>query len=290
MDYMLKHLRKDYTRCLKKVPDSPFRNQRLFVCYEDVLKAHYLICDYFEQTTGNKSFFGVRDFNLLGSALGRQIAGYGICVKWTEPLDICATLFFGLVKDHAFNDGNKRTALLILLFNLLKVNRMVTSLQKEFEKLTLLVASNKLKNLVYYESYKNTDDPEVRTISAFIRKNTRKLDKAFYSLTYKELDHRLKTFGCFLKNPKNNYIEVFAPQRYDYTFRFLGRRKVRKVTQIGFPGWTKQVSRKDINLVIKYARLTPENGIDSQVLFKNGEPMYRLIQDYEGPLRRLRDK
>ena len=54
---------------------------------------------------------GVRDLNLLGSAIGRQSASFGGKTKYTNPVDICATLFYGLVKNHSFSDGNKRTAL-----------------------------------------------------------------------------------------------------------------------------------------------------------------------------------
>ena len=53
---------------------------------------------------------GVRDENMLESALARpqQLYAYG------DPLpdlaDLAATLAFGLVRNHPFVDGNKRTA------------------------------------------------------------------------------------------------------------------------------------------------------------------------------------
>ncbi|MGQ0677719.1 MAG: type II toxin-antitoxin system death-on-curing family toxin [Rhodospirillales bacterium] len=53
---------------------------------------------------------GVRDENLLGSALGRprNLLAYG------EPtiFDLAAAYAFGIARNHPFVDGNKRTALI----------------------------------------------------------------------------------------------------------------------------------------------------------------------------------
>lgn len=87
---------------------------------------------------------GVRDTNLLGSAIGRQNIRFGGKTKYTDKIDICATLFFGLVKNHSFSDGNKRTALLILLYQLGLFGYMPNVSQKKFEKLVVSVAANKI--------------------------------------------------------------------------------------------------------------------------------------------------
>lgn len=51
---------------------------------------------------------GIRDMNLLGSALGRPVN------QWTYGEDdlcaIAAAYVFGLARNHPFIDGNKRTA------------------------------------------------------------------------------------------------------------------------------------------------------------------------------------
>ena len=67
---------------------------------------------------------GVRDENLLASALARpqQLAHYG------EPdiADLAAAYAFGIVRNHPFIDGNKRTAFvaceLFLLLNGVELN------------------------------------------------------------------------------------------------------------------------------------------------------------------------
>ena len=37
---------------------------------------------------------GVRDFNLLGLAIGRQMISFGGKTKYKDNIEICATLFF----------------------------------------------------------------------------------------------------------------------------------------------------------------------------------------------------
>ncbi|UAC04825.1 Fic family protein [Geobacter sulfurreducens] len=142
---------------------------------------HFLV-DYFQSLdSGEKFLAGLKDHNLLASALSRQVVGFGGKQKWTDPMDIAATLFYGIAKDHAFHDGNKRIALLMLLKSLLKANRVVDCSHKEFEQLTVAVAANNLFETYgkIYRQFLKSNDPEVMFISHFIRKKTRKLETQY---------------------------------------------------------------------------------------------------------------
>jgi len=289
MQSIATHLKQDYNRFAKEIPDNEFEGST-FIGYEDVLKAHYLICDYFENTTGERSLYGVKNFNLMGSALGRQTVSFGTVVKWTNPLDICATLFFGLVKNHAFHDGNKRTALLTLIYQLSKIGRVPCVNQKRFEKLTVQVAEGSIGELQEFKKFRSKDDPIVRTISYLLKRYTRKSDKNYYALTYREFQSKLKQFGCSLKNEHNGFIDVYAPVTKRRLLGLYQKTETKKVKQIGFSGWTKQVRLKAVKETLKATGLVADNGIDSQVFYKGAEPMYKLIQDFEGPLGRLKDK
>ena len=64
MDLIAQHLKEDYYRFHKEIPENmPFTGN--LIGYEEVLKAHYLICDYFENSTGQGSVYGVKNFNLV---------------------------------------------------------------------------------------------------------------------------------------------------------------------------------------------------------------------------------
>ena len=64
----------------------------------------------------------------------------------------------------------------------------------------------------------------------------------------------------------------------------------RRVKQIGFPGWKKQIYPKAFKETLKALHFTPENGYDYSVFMEDAEPLYKIIQDYERPLSRLKDK
>lgn len=84
----------------------------------DVLRAHYLICDFFTEEGSGLFQPGPRDLGLLESAVGRQQATFFGVTKWQTEFQKIASLFYGLVKDHPFHDANKRTAFLVALYAL----------------------------------------------------------------------------------------------------------------------------------------------------------------------------
>lgn len=53
----------------------------------------------------------VRDFNLLKSAMDRPVNRYRYHESLPSLFELAAAYVFGIAKNHAFNDGNKRTAL-----------------------------------------------------------------------------------------------------------------------------------------------------------------------------------
>ena len=119
MKYLPIELKNEYHRLVGICPDieeisSPEIN------VSDVLKAYCILAHYFSEiaeTHEEKMAFGIRGsegIGLLQSAIARQNVVFSGISKWEKPLDKCATLFFGIIKNHAFVDGNKRVALLIL--------------------------------------------------------------------------------------------------------------------------------------------------------------------------------
>ncbi len=51
---------------------------------------------------------GVRDWNLLHSAIAAAAATFGGQFLHTDPCEMAAAYLFHIVKNHAFVDGNKR--------------------------------------------------------------------------------------------------------------------------------------------------------------------------------------
>jgi len=174
----------------------------------------------------------------------------------------------------------------------MKCGRVPRASQKEFEKLTVEVASNNLSNHKYYERYKKMDDREVRTISAFFKANTREEDKKSYVVTYIQLNTILGRFGYKLDNADRNYIDVLkeVPVPMWYGLRSSKKSEWKKIGEIGFPGWKREIGKETIKKVRKMTSLTDKEFVDSQVFFRGEEQLETLIETFHGPLKRLADK
>jgi death-on-curing protein len=292
-DFYHTELLPDYERYSKVICEMSGDLSGCKVSAVDVLRAHYTIVDYFLEMSSDAlavGGIGPRDINLLISAVARQQASFSGINKWKDDYHLAATLTYGLVKDHAFYDCNKRTALLTCLYYLYIINQVPNVGQLEFERLMILIADNKLSSISGKLHVKDGEDFEVRTIAEFLKKNTRKSDKRQYQVTFNELKRILSRFSIILDNPKGNYIDVL---KVDEKSSFFGLRKrivETKLATIGFPGWTRKVYHKDIDILRKSAGLTPEKGYDSKVFFHGLDPLKVIVHDYSGPLRRLAKK
>nr|WP_320131869.1 Fic family protein [uncultured Holophaga sp.] len=238
-------------------------------------------------------FAGLSSGNLLASAISRQSVSFGGISKWSDPMLATSSLFFGLVKNHAFLDGNKRIALLMLLKSLLRQKRIVTKNQTVFENFTVATAASTLKESYpdLYSKYRNKDDMEIYIIRDFIKRHTRTLNSGYYSITFRELKTILGKHGFEMGDQDGNSINIYKYEMKSTWFGLGKPRTVRsRVCKIGFPSWTKQVSKRDLDILREATGLTPENGYDNTVLFEGSEPLYKLIHDFEGPLKRLKDR
>lgn len=282
----------DYKRTKQGIKNYEAFDKEGLIGFDEILRAHYLIADYFSDEEKG-IVYGMKSETLLGSALGRQITGFGNIDKWKSPIEICGTLFYGLIKNHAFHDGNKRTAFLILIYHLEKYNLQFKDKNKKerIETLAVNVAANELDgNYERYQQFKHDEDAEVRFVIDYLERNTRKFNKRFYAVTFSDFNHLLGRFDVQLTNPHGGFIDVC---QYKVPKSFLGlrtKKKWCKVYQIGFTGWKRKVGMKALRETLKAVNLTTSNGVDSEVFFKGADILAVLIDEYNDPLRRLKDK
>ncbi len=111
----------------------------IFFDYEQVIKLHSTLIS----KTGGID--GVRDDNLLDSALKTPFQTFGGKDLYPEILDKASQLCYSLIENHPFTDGNKRIGVhLTLLF--LKINNIELSYsQKELIEFGLSVAAGNMK-------------------------------------------------------------------------------------------------------------------------------------------------
>jgi death-on-curing family protein len=260
-----KRLYENYLHFYSQLEEIDYSGDRPYLTCENVLDAHYLICNHFLKLGEGIGGFGPKDFGLLSSAVSRQLSSAFGAYVYNDFWDIASSLIFGLINDHPFHDANKRTAFLSSVFFMLE-NGFVPRVDiSEVEDFTVEIAEfNK----------HNGRHMKVEEIAPKFKTLFRPTDNRIsYIVTFNELQGLLSAHGCSIGNPNGNFINVYRGEN--------------RVAQIGFPGWSKEVSRKAIATVRKSTGLTAENGYDAQVFFKGEDPLQVLIGQYEEPLRRL---
>ena len=83
---------------------------------EEVIRIHNLLIDEFG---GSK---GVRDYNLLDSAINRPFQTFDKKDLYSTPIDKSAAIFQSLIINHPFIYGNKRIAYVLMRLILLQYN------------------------------------------------------------------------------------------------------------------------------------------------------------------------
>lgn len=290
MEHIRKELLEDYERVCKTYNAKNNTCDGCVITENDVLRAHYLISDYFLDE--EEVIYGVKNYGLLSSAVHRQVTNFGGVDKWTTNYQKMATLLYGLVKNHAFHDGNKRTALLVLLLYMDRERLQLRKQKSKLETLVVRIAANTLDEYGSYQGYQSNEEPEIMFIADLLKHYTSRVNKRYYPITFAEFNQRLNRFNVKLDNPKGNYIGVYQYQTEGSKLFGLikGKSEYVKIFDIGFPGWKRQINPRAFKEALKAAHLTAKYGIDSDVFYNGEEPMYTLIDEYREPLARLKDE
>ncbi|WP_081781239.1 type II toxin-antitoxin system death-on-curing family toxin [Sulfitobacter pontiacus] len=295
---LLPELRPKYIHAVSDIWDVDEEVGTTGLSAKVVLRAHFSVVDYFLKEGEGDGIGGIgpKDTGMLLSALGRPHVSFGGVSKWNTVHEKAATLFYGLIMNHPFHDANKRTSFLCTV-HYMYINGFILSVPpKSLEDLAVIVAEGNLKKYRrFLDLQKDDPDPEVRYIAWYLRKNTHKIDKQQYIITYRELEKILKKYNVYMENPKNNFIDIMREElvpikRKSIFHKQKFRKEYRRVCALGFPGWSKKVGKGRISHIRNELGLTPENGIDSQSFFNGLDDMRVLIDVYEGALRRLADR
>ena len=133
---------------------------------------------------------GVKNIGMLESAVERQNTGFADFYKYPVYYSNCATLVYGIIKNHSFHNGNKRAGLLALIKHLY-VNGSVLAPElnsDEIYEFLIAIADSKINdfNRKYRKKYtfirskdekKNDDNWEldtiIRYIGIWIKKNSK---------------------------------------------------------------------------------------------------------------------
>ena len=193
---MNQEVKNEYQRWIEVIGREDPYTSGVTIGIHEVMHAHFLLADYFFKTGEGMGGLGPKDLNLLHSALSRQFAEFGGKPRWSNGINVCALLMFGMIKNHPFHDANKRTAFLTSILHLQKIGRTPTATDIEYEDFTVAVANNNLDKYSFFDvSSKLLPDREIDAIAHFLRRNTRNIDLESKTITYNELNTILKKEG-----------------------------------------------------------------------------------------------
>jgi death-on-curing protein len=112
----------------------------VFLTAEQVLFVHYRLLS---ETGGER---GVRDLGLLESAIARPRATFNRQELYADIFEKAAALMESLINNHPFVDGNKRTGIACAVLFLKQNGVSFSAKNAELEKITLRVASSKIRH------------------------------------------------------------------------------------------------------------------------------------------------
>ncbi|MGQ4338444.1 type II toxin-antitoxin system death-on-curing family toxin [[Kitasatospora] papulosa] len=187
-----------------------YAGNRISLTLEEVLAIRKKLT---ESALGSKDFGGEQplDENKLSSAVERQNTGMtdgrGIYrAKYERPHEKAATLFYGIAKNHAFENGNKRTALVCALVSLERNGFDLCNTTEEdlYQMATSVVAGT----FPIGKAEVRESEAEVRSLSTWIRKRIQRKSFGDHAMSFKDLRRLLIAHGCTFDAHENNFIRI----------------------------------------------------------------------------------
>ena len=249
---------------------------------DDVLVIHIELVAEFSGGTDPIAPPGVRDENLLGSAVLRPFTSLGDTRKYPSVEMAGAALLHSIIHDHPFHNGNKRTALVSMLA-FLDLNRMlVTCDEADLFKLVIRIAQHS----IVPASSDKLADREAMYIAEWINKNSRRIELGDRNIPFRRLRKLLNRYDCTYRNPRGNqiYISRTIPKK-----RWFGRRQPLTLsTQTSYGDEGRDIDKISLAKIRKDLQLDEPNGIDSASFYDNAPAAAgEFIIKFRKTLRRL---
>ncbi len=113
-------------------------NETVFLGLDEIIEIHN------DQIKRYGGLPGIRDIDLLKSAIAMPAAGFGRDYLHMDGYEMASAYLFHIVRNHPFIDGNKRTGAVASVVFLLMNGVEVHANDDSFEKMVLSVAEGKM--------------------------------------------------------------------------------------------------------------------------------------------------
>ncbi|WP_431881127.1 type II toxin-antitoxin system death-on-curing family toxin [Micromonospora chalcea] len=249
---------------------------------QELLAIHNALVDDFRESEDRIDPAGPRDPGLVASAVMRPQTAVGDARKYESVEMAAAALLHSVVHNHAFHNGNKRTALVATLVFLDENDTTVTCHEDELFKFVLRLAQHRL----IPKNWDQRADREVMEIARWIKRNSRAIDKAERLVKWYQLRQILGTYGCTLKHAKvGNRMNI---ERVISGRKVLGITRTRRLeVQVAYRSEGQEVERDTIRHIRRSLELDDIHGIDSEIFYGGASAPSEFIVAYRKTLQRL---
>lgn len=250
--------------------------------YKEVEAIHFAIADDFADSPDPIAPAGVRSENILASAVFRAQTSIGDVLKYSTVEASAAALLSGIVHDHPFHNGNKRTALVAMLVFLDANGFIPTCQEDELFKLLLLLAQHRLAD----GPTQSLPDREVRAVTEWLCDRIRPVETGNHPIAFRKLRTVLGSFQCETSIGAGAKVNI---SREIVTRGRLGlRRRTRLKTQIHYHSEGREVGKSTIKKIREDLHLDELHGVDSRDFYAaGGSRVTDFIASYRKTLRRL---
>ena len=263
--------------------DVGVRRPLTFLTEDDLLDIHHALVKDFALDEDPISPPGVKSPNLVSSAVYRPQTSIGNDFKYPTVEMAAAALLHSVVQNHAFHNGNKRTALVAMLAFLDRNNVIATCSEDELFRFTLHVAQHRLVP-PHYDQFA---DREVLKIATWIKSNSRRVEKGERPLPWLRLKRILNEFDCEWTSAAGKGNRLDLRRQVERKSRLRRTRTETLSTQVAWGGDGITVERNTIHKIRHDLQLDEQHGVDSQVFYESVAKPDDFIQSYRTVLRRL---
>lgn len=240
---------------------------------------------------------GIKNNNMLESAVYRQQTGIDNYYKYDTIFKNCASLAFGIIKNHAFHNGNKRTGLLSIIKHLHANGYVLNPNLKNGELYELIVSiarddlpehANKYNS--EYKNLKNSNkeiDELIEYIAYWIKKHS--MPKSLYIGQFLKIN----TLKNILKNKNILYSEegkhiILTEIQAKKIFRFLTyEEKVVKRKKYLIGKRKEKIKKSILDKIRKDFNLTRSDGVDNVAFYDDKNIIDEEIKKYKSIIYRL---
>lgn len=226
---------------------------------------------------------GIKNMSALESAVSRQFGGSGDYYEYSNQYSNCATLLYGITKNHSFHNGNKRAGFLSMLLHLYKngkvlaqdvkhdeiyqVLKKLADTEENFEKF-VSIKYRKLYNVVKKKYPEFEDRAATYFLELWLKKISISKNQLSKALKWNNFFNKLRQ--CNLEPDINYSNQTFSVTKKVETKIFRIFSDTKEIT-ITYPYKGKMCSPYIISKVRNDFKLNKSDGIDNTIFFYEQE-------------------